>query len=156
VNAGSDTTIAALGLTLATTTNGTDLVGTIGGVAGTASGNTLKGAVGTSASGLTLDISSTTGGTVTVSNGVADQLDALLSSLLGDDNVLDSRITSLNTRISEIGDERTAAERRLTAIEKRYRAQFNALDSLLNELNSTGSFISDQLANIPLPGKTKK
>jgi flagellar hook-associated protein 2 len=76
--------------------------------------------------------------------------------LLGDDNVLDSRITSLNTRISEIGDERTAAERRLTAIEKRYRAQFNALDSLLNELNSTGSFISDQLANIPLPGKTKK
>ena len=156
VNAGSDTTIAALGLTLATTTNGTDLVGTIGGVAGTASGNTLKGAVGTSASGLTLDISSTTGGTVTVSNGVADQLDALLSSLLGDDNVLDSRITSLNKRISEIGDERTAAERRLTAIEKRYRAQFNALDSLLNELNSTGSFISDQLANIPLPGKTKK
>ena len=156
VNAGTDTTIVALGLALATTTNGTDLVGTIDGVAGTASGNTLKGAVGTTASGLSLDISSTTGGTVTVSYGVADQLDTWLASLLGDDNVLDSRITSLNTRISEISDERTAAERRFDAIEKRYRAQFNALDSLLNELNSTGSFISDQLANIPLPGKTKK
>ena len=156
VNAGTDTTIEALGLALATTTNGTDLVGTIDGVAGTASGNTLKGAVGTTASGLSLDISSTTGGTVTVSYGVADQLDTWLASLLGDDNVLDSRITSLNTRISEISDERTAAERRFDAIEKRYRAQFNALDSLLNELNSTGSFISDQLANIPLPGKTKK
>ena len=156
VNAGTDTTIAALGLTLATTTNGTDLVGTIDGVAGTASGNTLKGAVGSTASGLSLDISSTTGGTVTVSHGVADQLDTWLASLLGDDSVLDSRITNLNTRISEISDERTAAERRFDAIEKRYRAQFNALDSLLNELNSTGSFISDQLANIPLPGKTKK
>ena len=156
VNAGTDTTIAALGLALATTTNGTDLVGTIDGVAGVASGNTLKGAVGTTASGLSLDISSTTGGTVTVSYGVADQLDTWLATLLGDDNVLDSRITSLNTRISEISDERTAAERRFDAIEKRYRAQFNALDSLLNELNSTGSFISDQLANIPLPGKSKK
>lgn len=156
VNAGTDATIAALGLTLATTTNGTDLVGTIDGVAGVASGNTLKGAVGTTASGLSLDISSTTGGAVTVSYGVADQLDTWLATLLGDDNVLDSRITSLNTRISEISDERTAAERRFDAIEKRYRAQFNALDSLLNELNSTGSFISDQLANIPLPGKSKK
>ena len=156
VNAGTDTTITALGLALATTTNGTDLVGTIDGVAGVASGNTLKGAVGTTASGLSLDISSTTGGTVTVSYGVADQLDTWLATLLGDDNVLDSRITSLNTRISEISDERTAAERRFDAIEKRYRAQFNALDSLLNELNSTGSFISDQLANIPLPGKSKK
>ena len=47
VNAGTDTTITALGLALATTTNGTDLVGTIDGVAGVASGNTLKGAVGT-------------------------------------------------------------------------------------------------------------
>lgn len=156
VNAGTDTTLATLGLASATTTNGTDLVGTIDGVAGVASGNTLTGAVGTTASGLALDISSTTGGRVTVSYGVVDQLDTWLASLLGDDNVLDSRITSLNTRISEISDERTAAERRFDAIEKRYRAQFNALDSLLNELNSTGSFISDQLANIPLPGKSKK
>ena len=116
VNAGTDTTITALGLALATTTNGTDLVGTIDGVAGVASGNTLKGAVGTTASGLSLDISSTTGGTVTVSYGVADQLDTWLATLLGDDNVLDSRITSLNTRISEISDERTAAERRFDAM----------------------------------------
>lgn len=156
VNAGSDTTIANLGLASPTTTNGTDLVGTIDGVAGTASGNTLTGAVGSAASGLSLDISSTTGGTVTVSYGVADQLDTWLASLLGDDNVLDSRITSLNARITEISDERTAAERRFDAMEKRYRTQFNALDSLLNELNSTGSFISDQLANIPLPGRSKK
>ena len=156
VNAGTDTTLTTLGLASATTTNGTDLVGTIDGVAGVASGNTLTGAVGTTASGLSLDISSTTGGTVTVSYGVVDQLDTWLASLLGDDNVLDSRITSLNARVSEIADERTAAERRFDAIEKRYRAQFNALDSLLNELNSTGSFISDQLANIPLPGKSKK
>jgi flagellar hook-associated protein 2 len=45
---------------------------------------------------------------------------------------------------------------RLEAIEARYRRQFNALDSLLSELNSSGSFIADQLANIPVPGTRKK
>ena len=156
VNANSDTTLTALGLAAATTTNGTDLIGTIDGASGTAVGNTLTAALGSSAAGLSLDIASTAGGRVTVSYGVIDQLDSWLAGLLGDDNSLDSRISSLESQVDEIAKERVAAERRLEATEKRYRTQFNALDSLLSELNSTGSFISDQLANIPVPGKTRK
>ena len=155
-NDGSDTTITALGLSLATATAGTDLVGTIDGVAGTADGNVLTGALGSNAAGLSINVLSTAGGVITVSDGVVDQIDTLLSGLLGSDNPLDSRISSLQSQADDITEDRAALEVRLEAIELRYRRQFNALDSLLSELSSSGSFIADQLANIPVPGASKK
>ena len=115
-----------------------------------------KGAAGSGSVGLSVAISSTAGGTVTVSQGVLDQLDDLLTSMLGTDNSLDLRIDSLEDRIDEIGEEREALAARMDALELRYRRQFNALDSLVNQLTSTGSYVADQLANIPIPGKTKK
>ena len=155
-NAGSDTTLTTLGFDSVTSSNGADLVGTINGVAGTAEGNILTGAAGSGSVGLSVAISSTAGGTVTVSQGVLDQLDDLLTSMLGTDNSLDLRIDSLEDRIDEIGEEREALAARMDALELRYRRQFNALDSLVNQLTSTGSYVADQLANIPIPGKTKK
>jgi flagellar hook-associated protein 2 len=155
-NAGTDTTIAALGLALATTTNGTDLVGTIDGVAGVATGNRLTGAATSAASGLVMDISTTSGGTVNVSDGVMDQLDALLSNLLGTESPLDSRISGLTAQVDSIADDRALLERRLELIEKRYRSQFSALDSLLNQLNSTSSFLTTQLENLPGSGGINK
>ena len=155
-NAGTDTTLTALGLALATTTGGSDLVGTIDGVAGTATGNTLKGAVGSSADGLSLEILSTEGGTVRVSDGVLDQIDSLLAAMLSANNPLDTRISSLNAQAEEVAEDRVVMEQRLLTMEARYRKQFNSLDILLTELNSTGSYVADQLANIPIPGKTKK
>lgn len=155
-NAGSDNTIAALGLSLATTTSGTDLAATINGVAAMSSGNTLKGASGTDASGLSINVSSTQGGAVVISNGVVDQLDTLLASLLGDASPIDSRITGLTARADLISGERETMERRLEVIERRYRLQFNSLDALLSNLSSTGTYVAQQLANIPVPGASKK
>jgi flagellar hook-associated protein 2 len=37
---------------------------------------------------------------------------------------------------------------RMTAIEARYRAQFTALDTLISNLNSTSSFLTQQLASL--------
>ena len=155
-NGGSDSTIATLGLGSATTTAGTDLVGTVDGVAGVASGNVLSGAVGSNAAGLSINVSSTAGGTVVVSNGVTSQLAQLLDGFLGDDNTLDLRIANLNTRAESLSDDKAQMERRLEAIEKRYRLQFSALDSLLSELTSTGEFLAQQMKNIPVPGANKK
>jgi flagellar hook-associated protein 2 len=155
-NAGTDTTIAALGLALATTVSGTDLVGTINGVAGVATGNRLTGAASSAANGLVMDISATSGGTVTVSDGVIDQLDTLLSSLLGTESPLDSRISGLTAQVDSITEDRALLERRLEVIEKRYRNQFSALDSLLNQLNSTSSFLTTQLQNLPGSGGMNK
>ena len=155
-SSGTDTTIATLGLSLATTTAGTDLVGTIDGVAGVASGNVLTGAVGSNAAGLSIEVSSTAGGTLVLSNGVANQFAELLDTVLGEDNAIDSRITNLNARASELNDEKAQIERRLADIEKRYRLQFSALDALLSKLTTTGDFLSQQMKNIPVPGANKK
>ena len=156
VNAGSDTTINALGLTLATTTNGTDLVGTIDGVAGVAAGNVLSGAVGSNAAGMSINVSSTAGGTVVVSNGVTNQFSQLLESVIKDDNALDLRITNLNSRAEALTTDKAQMERRLEAIEKRYRTQFSTLDALLADLTNTGNFLEQQMKNIPVPGASKK
>ena len=41
-------------------------------------------------------------------------------------------------------------ELRLERTEERLRAQFSALDSLLAQLNSTSTFLTQQLENLPL------
>ena len=155
-DAGSDTTLAAIGLSAATATNGTDLVGTIDGVAGVASGNVLAGAVGSNAAGLSINVSGTNGGNVVLSNGVANQFAALLDSYLEDDSALELRIKSLNSRADELSDDKSRMERRLAAIEKRYRTQFSSFDSLLSQLTATSDFLTQQLKNIPVPGANKK
>ena len=37
-------------------------------------------------------------------------------------------------------------------IEARYRRQFTALDSLLSQLQTTSSYLAQQLANVPKAG----
>jgi len=39
--------------------------------------------------------------------------------------------------------------RRFELLETRYRAQFNAMDSLLASISSTGDFLAQQLENLP-------
>ena len=155
-NSGGDSTITTLGLDSPTTTNGTDLVGTIGGVAGVAEGNVLTGAASSGTAGITVEVSSTTGGNITISDGVVDQIDTLLASFLATDNTIDTRIGRLQENADDIVDERAALELRLDAIEARYLRKFNALDTLLNEISGSGAMVSNQLANIPIPGQAKK
>lgn len=155
-DAGADTTLATLGLGSATATSGTNLVGTIDGVAGIASGNVLAGAVGSNAAGLSINVSSTAGGSVVISNGVTNQFAELLESVLKDDNALDLRIKSLNSRADDLSGDKADMERRMEVIEKRLRKQFSSLDSLLSELTATSDFLTQQLKNIPVPGASKK
>jgi flagellar hook-associated protein 2 len=155
-NGSGDTTLTTLGFNTTASSNGADLVGTVNGVAGVADGNVLSGAVGSDAAGLAMTVTSTTGGTITVSQGVIGQLDDLLTSLLGDDKSLNTRITNLQSQAEDIETERANLTKTLAATEARLRRQFNSLDSLVNQLTSTGSFVAAQLANIPIPGKTSK
>ena len=154
-NSGGDSTVTTLGLDSPTTTNGTNLVGTIGGVAGVAAGNVLTGALGSGTAGLTVEVSSTAGGNISISDGLVDQMDALLAGFLVADNTIDTRVSRLQNRADEVVKERAAFELRLDSIEARYRRQFNALDTLLNEIAGSGAMVANQLANIPVPGQAK-
>ena len=81
--------------------------------------------------------------------GLAAGLETSLARLLDDDGVLDGRSAGLETRTGSIEDQRVALDRRMAQVEERYRAQFTALDVLVAGMQSTSSFLAQQLANLP-------
>jgi flagellar hook-associated protein 2 len=85
----------------------------------------------------------------TEETGLAVKLDALLEPYLASQGVFDSRTASLKSSIEAIADRREALNQRLVALQARYTKQFNALDSLLAQLQGTSNFLAQQLGNLP-------
>jgi flagellar hook-associated protein 2 len=81
-------------------------------------------------------------------NGVATRLSALADTLLSDDGLISAETGGLNARITDIGKSQDALDRRITSFEARTRAQFTALDTLLGQLSSTSTFLTQQLARL--------
>lgn len=90
-------------------------------------------------------------GVVGLLHGVAERLDDSLAGMLETGGILQARTDGLQARIEDIGDRRTALDRRAEALQSRYLDQFNALDTLLSQLQSTSNFLAQQLANLPAP-----
>ena len=131
-------------------TAGTDVAGTIGGATATGSGQYLTGTG--NAMGLRLLISATTAGdhgVVNFSQGFAYQLNALTTSFLDSTTgTFVSETDGINASIKDIDTRRTELQARLVDIEARYRAQFNALDTLIASMQSTQSFLTQQLSSL--------
>jgi flagellar hook-associated protein 2 len=77
------------------------------------------------------------------------RLEHTLAGLLDEDGMLDERDAGLKARNERIDEQRLALDRRMSGVEARYRAQFTALDVLVSRMQSTSSFIAQQLANLP-------
>lgn len=132
-------------------TKGGDVAGTLGGMQVTGSGQTLTGAAGSGMEGLKLLINGgLTGerGTVTFSQGYAYQLSNLAASFIGTSGLITGRADGLNTTIQTITDQRQKFSDKLTDIEKRYRKQYTALDVSLASMQSTQTYLTQQLASI--------
>ncbi|MGH8600371.1 MAG: flagellar filament capping protein FliD, partial [Burkholderiales bacterium] len=135
--------------------SGTDVAGTIDGLSASGSGRTLIGAAGSPVDGLKLDIvGGGTGsrGTITVSQGYASRLQSMIGGFLGDDGMLASRTDGINVTIKDLQQQEQAVNDRADAAEQRYRAQFTALDQLMSTLNSTSTYLQQQLSNLPKIG----
>ena len=131
--------------------DGKDVAGTINGIAATGSGQFLSGAVDSAAEGLKLLINGgSTGarGSINFTRGYADQLNTLLDTFLEADGSFDAKMDGLQGRIDNVGEQREDLNRRIEALEIRYRAQFNALDALMAQLQSTSSFLTQQLVGL--------
>ena len=83
------------------------------------------------------------------SDGFATRLFGLADSFLATGGIIDARTDGLNSSIEDYADQRQALSERLSSLETRLLRQFNALDSLLGELNSTSNFLNQQLNNLP-------
>ncbi len=150
-------TAATLGFTVNDGVDGLDVAGTIGGVAGVGTGQTLKGAEGSDAAGLSLLISGGAigpRGTLSFARGIADLLDSRITGMLSEDGLLDSRTNGINNSLERLEEDLARHEARIATIEARYRSQFGALDSLLAQLQSTGNFLTQALASVPKPNST--
>ena len=80
-------------------------------------------------------------------DGYATRLTAATTDILGSRGVITSRTEGLNNAINSLRKGRTADnEQRLSVTEKRYRAQFSALDSMMSRMQSTSSFLTQQLS----------
>jgi flagellar hook-associated protein 2 len=143
---------AAAGLFgIVTATDGRDIAGTLGGQAATGSGQKLTATSG-DAKGLSVSVMGGAAGErgqVEFAKGFAVQLDKLVSRLLENDGTVDSRLDGINTSVRDIGKRREALEARMIQIERRLRAQFTALDTLIASMTKTSSFLQQQLANLP-------
>jgi flagellar hook-associated protein 2 len=81
----------------------------------------------------------------TAVEGVAEKLETLMEGfLISTTGIFDSRISSLNTQLRDIADDRADLARRMQSLEDRYFAQLNAMDSLLAEIETTGDFLTQQ------------
>jgi flagellar hook-associated protein 2 len=142
---------SALGLDADTPTAGVDVAGSIGGASATGSGQLLS-AIGGDALGMGILINGGAlgdRGVLNYSQGYATTLSNWSTAVLSSDSIIAARTEGIGRSITDIGNRRTDLEARLVNIEKRYRAQFTALDTMLSSMNSTSSFLTQQLANLP-------
>jgi flagellar hook-associated protein 2 len=82
-------------------------------------------------------------------NGYATRLDSVIGDITAGGGILENRTDGLKAQVERIEDQREALDLRIAAIEARSQAQFTALDTLLGQLNNTGDFLTEQLANLP-------
>ncbi len=131
--------------------DGLDVKGTINGQAATGKGQTLTGASGTDAYGIKLKVTGEDNnikGTVSFTQGFAYQFTKLAKSLQGEGSAIQSRIDGVNKSIRRVEEDYAKYEERIAAREEIYRQQFTNLDLLIANLNSTSSYLTQQLASI--------
>jgi flagellar hook-associated protein 2 len=83
---------------------------------------------------------------VTFSQGYAYQLNTLAASFVGTKGLVTGKADGLNVSIKAVSKARDNFSERLEAVEKRYRAQFTALDTALASMQSMSSYLTQQLA----------
>ena len=88
-------------------------------------------------------------GTATVVRGVMNQLNRFLDTALGSNGALDNKTDLLGDRLAELDEESDDFARKMDNLQERLRIQFATADALISQLNNTGSFLTQQLANLP-------
>lgn len=97
----------------------------------------------------TKDVKSLLTQTTSGNEGIAVRFYNVLQGIVGNDGLIESRTDGINASIKDLQNRADALNLRLTAIEKRYRAQFTTLDTLISSMNQTSTYLTQQLAALP-------
>jgi flagellar hook-associated protein 2 len=152
------TTISAdiidLGFSVGAGTTGTNVGGTVNGEAAFGFGNVLLPALNTKAEGLSMTVlPGTTSGSITFSRGFAGSMTNLMNDYLKSSGLIKDRETNINKDITNVTKDEEALDRRSEAYRARLMAQFQAMESIVRGLNSTGDFLDGILDRLPFTSK---
>lgn len=89
-------------------------------------------------------------------SGFATRIDTLLEGFLKSNGALSGRTDSIGRQLEDINDQRESLALRLNQLEARLFSQFNAMDTLVAQLNSSGTYLQQQLASIAQITNSKK
>lgn len=87
-------------------------------------------------------------------DGFVAKLDTVIKGYTASGGIIETRIDGREAQIDKLGKDAEDFTLRMAAYEKRLLSQYNAMDLLVANMNSTGSYLTQQLAN--LPGVVKK
>jgi flagellar hook-associated protein 2 len=148
-NAGTETELG-LGGTTATEYTGTDVVGTIGGLAATGSGRVLTGDAGTDVDGLTVSVDdSFTDGSVTFSRGIAAIVEQTVEPMLGtDDGSIQWLIDNLDERVETLNDRIADIQARLERREESLVRQFTAMEQAMAVAQNQSAWLTSQISSL--------
>lgn len=79
-------------------------------------------------------------------DGFAGKLLDAVGSYVGTDGAFTKRTNSLNAQIKDVATRRAALDLRMESVGNRYKAQFVALDSMIAQMNTTSTYLTQQLA----------
>jgi flagellar hook-associated protein 2 len=85
----------------------------------------------------------------TADTGLSAKMSDLVNSYVKSGGVMDSRDSSLDEQLSRINDSRTQLNTRMAAYSDRLYKQFNAMDSVVANLNAQSSNLQSRLDSLP-------
>lgn len=147
--------MADLGISVGAGTTGTNVGGTVGGVAAFGFGNVLLPALGSAAEGLSMTVQpGATTGTITFSRGFAGTMTGLVNDYLKTSGLIKEREGNINKDIDKVEKDEEALDRRSEAYRARLMSQFQAMEAIVRSLNSTGDFLDGILDRLPFTAKS--
>ncbi|MBQ4857075.1 flagellar filament capping protein FliD [Pseudoalteromonas sp. MMG007] len=81
--------------------------------------------------------------------GFAQSFDELMSFYTDTDGIIQNRIDSKTNQLEDVDDQRLSLASKMESLSDRLYAQYNAMDLLVANLNSTSSYVQAQLENMP-------
>jgi flagellar hook-associated protein 2 len=78
--------------------------------------------------------------------GIATSMDSTVSGYLDTSGPIDTKLDALNKTLTKVADDRTDLDTKMSKKEDLYRAQFNALDSIVSKYKNVASYL-DQMDN---------
>lgn len=130
---------------------GVSMSGSIGGLPATSTdGVTLTGSANLSSLSVSV-LAGSTGdrGQILVNDGLAVLMDHLLDKYIGKQGEFDLRTQTLDKQATELAKTQEQILTRTEALTKKYMKQWNAVDLLISDLQSTSGMLTQLLTNLP-------